>query len=350
MSAPQPGDSAAVARRLAPQVVGAGVERPVTVDQTNRSVVVDEAVVVKWLVPPVEAPHPAAAVLAHLREVGFAEMPPFFGLHEVGGLVEAVVTVFLPGALDGWDWMVDDLTGWVDGSVDRATVVAGAAAVGSLGARLHVSLSTPSAVIPEPVVDEHVTSELWRCTSLLDTALGVAGGEAAEVLHACAPSLRELYEAWPRDGSTPAMRLHGDLHVGQVLRAQGRLVVTDFDGNPLLDAAERHLPRPPAVDVASLVQSVDHAGRVAQRRRPDTAGLEPLITEATAACLDAYRHGLAAAGRSHLLDDRLLAPLRAAQELHEVVYAARHLPRWAYVPTATLRSMFLDARADEPGA
>ena len=35
-------------------------EQPVTVDQTNRSVVVGGEVVVKWLVPPVPAPHPGS--------------------------------------------------------------------------------------------------------------------------------------------------------------------------------------------------------------------------------------------------------------------------------------------------
>lgn len=349
MSAPPPGASTAVARRLAPGLVGAGVERPVTVDQTNCSVVVDEAVVVKWLVPPVPAPHPAVALLAHLREVGFDEMPPFCGAEEVSGRVTAIVTGYVEGARDGWDWMVDDFTGWADGTVARDAVVGGAAAVGALGARLHVALATPSKVLPEPVVRVPVTSEQSRCSTLLTTALDVAESDAVAVVRTREPALRECLAAWPRDGDTPAMRLHGDLHVGQVLRASGRLVVTDFDGNPLLDAAERHLPRPPAVDVASLVQSVDHAGRVAQRRRPDAAGLDELIGAATVACLDAYRSTLAGAGCAHLLDERLLAPLRAAQELHELVYAARHLPRWAYVPTATLRSMLPDAHPEGSG-
>ncbi|MDP9463031.1 MAG: aminoglycoside phosphotransferase, partial [Actinomycetota bacterium] len=54
-------------------------ERPITVDQTNLSVVVDESVVVKWLRPPVPAPHPGVQLIRHLAAAGFEEMPAFLG-------------------------------------------------------------------------------------------------------------------------------------------------------------------------------------------------------------------------------------------------------------------------------
>jgi hypothetical protein len=41
-----------------------------------------------------------------------------------------------------------------------------------------------------------------------------------------------------------------------------------------------------------------------------------------------------------VLDARLLPGLRAAQELHELVYSVRRLPRWIYAPTLALRAMF----------
>ena len=55
-----PGASMELAARLLGRPCS--IERPITVDQTNRSVVVDESVVVKWLVPPVPAPHPGRGV------------------------------------------------------------------------------------------------------------------------------------------------------------------------------------------------------------------------------------------------------------------------------------------------
>jgi maltokinase len=348
---PVPGASAELARRFAPELVSAGVERAVTVDQTNRSVVVDESIIVKWFVPCVPLPHPGVRVLKHLAAVGFTDMPEFFAAEVVDGQVRASVSEYVVGALDGWDWFVEELTE-AAALPEAATLHSSAHALGSLAGRLHIALATPSAVISDPVVTVDPAEELRRCRSLLDEAAAVVEGDAAAVLHPRISQIGETFAsaATVQSDATPAMPLHGDLHVGQVLRSGERLVITDFDGNPLLDHGEQHLARPAAIDVASLVQSIDHAGRVAQRRRPELADeLETLIGAARAAALASYRSTLADAGRSSLFDDRLLTAFQVAQELHELVYAARHLPRWAYAPTAALRAMFPDGTAARDG-
>ena len=81
------GRSAAVASRL----VGRDLtgERPVGVDQTHESVIVAEEVVVKWLHPPVPAPHPGAELLAYLTAQGYTSMPAFLGVVEHDDLVRA---------------------------------------------------------------------------------------------------------------------------------------------------------------------------------------------------------------------------------------------------------------------
>lgn len=326
---PTPGASAALCRRLVPDLVGAGAERPIDVDQTNRSVVVDEALIVKWFVPPVPAPHPGIAMLTHLRAVGFEDMPAFHAAEEVDGHVVAMISEHVPGAVDGWRWFVDEL---VAGDLER--VLASAGGIGVLAARMHVALAPAATGVVE------VAGEVARCRSLLHEALAVATGEAAQVLRARAARIGAIFDGAPREGETAAIPIHGDLHVGQVLRAGDRLVVTDFDGNPLLDPARRHVPRPAAVDVASLVQSIEHAGRVAQRRSSEVA--DDLIERAGEKTLSGHRSALAAAGRSDLLDERLLEALRVGQELHELVYAAKHLPTWAHAPMATLRAMFVE--------
>ena len=40
------------------------------------------------------------------------------------------------------------------------------------------------------------------------------------------------------------------------------------------------------------------------------------------------------------IEPQLLKPLRAIQELHELVYAAHVLPRWRYVPDAALATLY----------
>jgi maltokinase len=140
--------------------------------------------------------------------------------------------------------------------------------------------------------------------------------------------------------TTPAIPVHGDLHVGNVLSTGTQLVVTDFDGNPLTDDASAR--QPAAVDVASLMQSIDHIGRIVDHRTGGTrrAELAAFIGDSVERALDAYRAELADASLTHLLDERLLPPLRVAQELHELAYAAAHLPHWVYVPDAALTAMF----------
>ena len=68
VSSVTPGASIELAARLLGRPCS--VERPITVDQTNYSVVVDEAVVVKWLRPPVPVPHPGVELIRHLAAAG----------------------------------------------------------------------------------------------------------------------------------------------------------------------------------------------------------------------------------------------------------------------------------------
>jgi maltokinase len=49
---------------------------------------------------------------------------------------------------------------------------------------------------------------------------------------------------------------------------------------------------------------------------------------------------LAEAGRSELLDRSLLRPFEVEQACRELIYAARHLPRWRYAPMGVLRTWF----------
>lgn len=341
MSGPEPGASAEVAGRHWPGTPLRGDERPVTVDQTHTSVIVDDLVVVKWLVPPVPEPHPGVRLLAHLAEVGFDEMPPFLGAEVRDGQVVALLTGYVADALDGWDWFVDEVTGWLRGEHDDAAPLASAARVGALAARLHVALATPSAVISQPLGTGRVEPLLARAVQLLDRALSVVDEVGAECLVPRADLVREALLPLGDLGPITVQPVHGDLHVGQLLRSGRTLVVTDFDGNPMAGAAHAFDQQPAAVDVASLVQSVDHVGRVAARRVPAHADRAAgFAREGAELTLQAYRGELARLDHAHLLDERLLAPLRVAQELHELVYAARHLPRWAYVPIAALTEMF----------
>jgi maltokinase len=139
---------------------------------------------------------------------------------------------------------------------------------------------------------------------------------------------------------TPIIEGHGDLHVGQVLRSGDGFVVTDFDGNPVLPARERMLPIPAALDVAGMAQSLAHAAIVARRYTPlDAAAVAAVDRAGQAAFLDAYASRLTDLGHPDLYDAAPLHAFRTQQVLREIIYAARHLPRWMYVPDAALPTL-----------
>lgn len=309
------GESIELAARLLGR--SCSVERPITVDQTNFSVVVDDAVVVKWLRPPVPVPHPGVELIRHLAAAGFDEMPAFVGVDERDGVVHAIVTAYLPGAADGWEWYVDDVEAWLAGTLPFDSLTSAAQRMGSITARMHRALEDlQPAHVDLAEVAERGMADLRLATGRLD---GLEWLDESVVATALQP-----LRAAPHQ--TSGHRIHGDLHVGQFLRAGMAMQVTDFDGNPLQNAAGRARAQSPLRDVASMLQSIAHVGSVVlKRRQPDRAGdIDRFIVEGTRVALDAYR-------AMHDVDQELLRGFRVAQELHEYAYSIQHLPHWRYV-------------------
>ncbi|MGI5241876.1 hypothetical protein [Dactylosporangium sp. CA-139066] len=333
-------------RRYVPLAPGPLGERMITVDQTNTSVVVGERVVVKWMRPTHDGPPPDRApdLLAQLVATGFTRTPtPYAALYRDGpdaGLA-AVVTGFLPGAADGWDWCVDALIDQLDGGPPADA----AGDIGVLAAELHCALATPSEVFPAPVAE--VRQSTWAADGLavLERACRVmadAEDDDGRWFTARAQRLAaDIARAADVDRAY-VMQPHGDLHVGQILKWRGGLAVTDFDGNPSLTGPGGALREPAVRDVAQLRTSLLHVGQIVDRRtegrhRPAVAAW---CRRAADDLLAAYRRTLDERGMADLLDERLLRPFEVEQECRELCYAARFLPRWRYAPMGVLRSWY----------
>lgn len=234
------------------------------VDQTNYSVVVAEKVVVKWLTPPVPLPHPTPEILSHLVEAGFNDTaPPYAALTgPVDGreCLLALATGYLPEARDGWEWCVDEA---------EAGETAFATDLGRLAADLHLALSTlPRTTTPEPappVQAEPPSPAAVRAAGALAEALELTGGEDGRWLAGRADRLRHELEPLDAPIASPLIRIHGDLHVGQILRWRDGYAVIDFDGNPTVTDADPF--QPAARDVAQLTTSLEHVAQVAIKRR-----------------------------------------------------------------------------------
>ena len=326
------------AMRIATVVPLGGEERTMGVDQSNESVVIGERAVVKLYPRMAPGPQPGVDLPAHLAAVGFDAMPtPFGALTTDDGTLVATSAAFVPTARDGWEWyvgLVDDACR--SGSWTEADHCA--SQLGRLVARLHRALATPSHVLPNPTERAGRTAvETWhrRAIDTLDEAVAATSGEAGDRLRANEAAARSVLDRLLEIDETSVQRIHGDLHVGQILRTEERLFVSDFDGDPLAPAGERTSRASAARDLASMTCALDHVSRVVAHRR--SGANDPLAAwreRARDAFLEAYRRDA-----SDLFDERLLSPFEVAQEAHEYVYAARYLPRWAYVPDAAMPAM-----------
>jgi maltokinase len=252
-------------------------------------------------------------------------MPEFIGVHEQDDMVLAIVTEYVPDSLDGWDWFVDDVDAWLRDDLHLADLIASGQRMGEMTADLHTVLSgVQRSTVATRTYHAHAIASLHE-------AVRTVAGDAGTRLRSMEGDVREALEPLRGDRMLPAHRVHGDLHAGQFIRSHGRLLMNDFDGNPLTEPTERRLPQSPLRDVAGLLQSIDHVGRIVVRRRHPTraSDVDQFAHSAIAAALGAYT-------ASHTVDHDVLRALRVAQELHEYCYAAAHLPHWVYVPDAAL--------------
>ncbi len=58
---------------------------------------------------------------------------------------------------------------------------------------------------------------------------------------------------------TRITRVHGDLHLGQILRTDNGPVIIDFEGEPMRTPRERTMKQSPLKDVSGIVRSIDYA-------------------------------------------------------------------------------------------
>ncbi len=318
-------------------------ERVMGVDQTHASWVVGDRVVVKWMTEPLVGPHPAADRLRRLSEAGFAESPTLAGVVEWCEpgtdywIPVAVVQAYLPGTEDGWTWALDEARRAL-GVVPGAATAFGTD-LGDIVGRMHLAFADdPAAPLPADLARRQAA----EARAALDLTVRLVA-DHDPVSHALLTEHREQIEAAlaPLDDAagTPVLPLHGDLHVGQVLRdTEGSYAVVDFDGNPTLPPDLRAAPGPAAVDVATMLVSLENVEHVVRHHAPEVtyeAGLAWTTAEQRR-FLNGYRNALGP--RADLYDDTLVPAYEWEQVCREFLYAIRHdFLEWLYVPAAAVR-------------
>ncbi|HEY8547113.1 MAG TPA: phosphotransferase, partial [Acidimicrobiales bacterium] len=204
--------------------------------------------------------------------------------------------------------------------------------LGEVTAELHLALAEAFGTFDaEP--------ELWledMRAQLARTPPGVIDKEQVEIALA-----RLLKVADPGK----AIRIHGDLHLGQFLRADTGWFVIDFEGEPGRPVAERIRPSSPLRDVAGLVRSFHYAARAAlvERGRDIDPELAELAGEWEARAVDALWHGYTRGTEATELcpgdeyeRQSVLQAFELDKAVYEVSYELAHRPAWVSIPTSAI--------------
>ena len=342
-------------------------------EQSNSSLIVGSAAMLKIFRRITDGPHPEAEMSRYLTEQGYANTPALLGevAHvDQGGVRHAlgVAQAFVRNQGDAWTWSLDFLMRGISDLAGGAQPGTGdplqqedyrsfASVLGQRVGELHMVLARETENNAfAPVEVDRTTADKWiaGATAQLDAALAALASASNEA-HVDPKDREELTAA--REDIVTAIgrraakavgrlqtRIHGDLHLGQVLVANGDVFIIDFEGEPAKPAEERRAKSTRWRDVAGMLRSFEYAGavvldksKVSQAHVPEaqiSAYLEAFVREGSDAFLTAYRtatEAYPAGGDDDLLDLFLLE--KAA---YEVVYEAANRPTWIGVPARGL--------------
>jgi maltokinase len=138
----------------------------------------------------------------------------------------------------------------------------------------------------------------------------------------------------------PVQRVHGDYHLGQVMRTQTGWVVLDFEGEPATPLAQRRARSSPLRDVAGMLRSFDYAARHQLITRARTPELAADASDWVRRNSDAFCAGYAAEGGLDPAENSvLLRALLLDKTVYEVIYEARNRPTWLEIPLESLAEL-----------
>ncbi|MDQ0758063.1 maltokinase N-terminal cap-like domain-containing protein [Streptomyces canus] len=287
-------------------------------EQSNSSLVYGDEFILKVFRRIQPGVNPDLEVPVALAGQGCRRVPApvaWFRTTHPQGATLGVLQPYLRDASDGWALALQALASGDDFTVQ-------AHELGRAMAEVHLALA---AAFPGSGHDDN-GSTAAAMTERLDAA-----AHSVPALRPFVPGLQSAFGALATcDSGPPAQRVHGDLHLGQVLRAGREWFVIDFEGEPSRPLAERCTAQSPVRDIAGMLRSFDYAARQRRPWRPEWARR----------CREAFCGGYAAlAGWDPRKKHGLLRAYETDRAVYEVLYEARHRPDWLPVPMAAIERL-----------
>jgi maltokinase len=226
--------------------------------------------------------------------------------------------------------------------------------LGDVTAEMHLALASPS--LPPEMRAEPITPPM------LDAWTGEMTADLDRLLQSDSPLLAPLRARRPHivarfdalrslNDAGLAVRIHGDYHLGQVLRVDAGWVILDFEGEPDRPLETRRVKSSPLRDVAAMLRSFHYAAAAAlmERCTPENPEWEALFLQGVAwaeASCDAFWNAyLLRATQGSLLPspqatETLCEAFELQKAIYEVGYELGHRPDWVSIP---LRHLLAEA-------
>jgi maltokinase len=348
--------------------------RAMGVEQSNTSLVLDERVIVKTFRRVAIGSNPDLELTRLLSTEGFMSVPAHMGdvtyeAHtEDGEEVQidlGVAQQFIPGATEGWAHTLQRL-GELLGAIDEADVkedipflieeragdlLNAAEELGETTAELHVTLAREQ-LDPELAPESIDVGDLATWAASATANLKALLARDLEDLRPLADGIESrLQRVLDISEAGLKTRVHGDYHLGQVIKSTRGWLILDFEGEPARSLEERRAKQSPVKDVAGMLRSFSYAASASLFERAagdedSLGGLLPWALGWEELSRSRFLHGYLT--RSHegnfLPSDRedlwaLLDFFEIDKALYELGYELSHRPDWTNIPLRGIRQV-----------
>jgi len=284
----------------------AGVSRIVESDRANTSIAFGDGLLLKIYRRFERGVHPEAEMLGLLQAQGNVSVPPLHGVLSLrdreGAGVLSTLTGYVAHQGDGWTFTLDAISRFFDRALpvhlkpdgaDFAEVVGAiyperVRLLAAQIAEMHLALARQSGPafsaelvgsLQQRSLYQGMRNQMGRSLRLLRTrlpSLPESSRQLAQyILENRAGALATFGRLLQQRFGFSKIRVHGDLHLSQLLNTGKAFAIIDFEGESSRPLGERSLKRCPLADVASLIRSFDYAAEAALEREPET-DREPL--------------------------------------------------------------------------